>query len=133
MAIEKLFNVLVIGGVALGTQACKKKDISAEAEKANTVEVKEATAAPDAAKEEVEPAPDKVVEPSTPPSELSITPSSVLTVNSKGEKCEDICSGEGMSMTCADMCCWLQAVECCPNYSAPPSLDPVPEESKGEE
>ena len=44
-----------------------------------------------------------------------------MTVNSKGEQCSDICTEESSSeVICSDMCCWLMAVECCPNYIPPP-------------
>ena len=40
--------------------------------------------------------------------------------NSQGEKCEDVCEQESSGeLICSDMCCWLQAVECCPDYRPP--------------
>ena len=129
MAIEKLFNVLVIGGVAMGVQACKKKELKSADESANTINAEKAVTVPAELQKVVPSAAEKV---ETETLENSITldrfPSG-LEVNSKGEKCEDICSGEGVSTMCADMCCWLQATECCPNYSPP--VQPEAEESKG--
>ena len=105
MAIDKLFQVLVVGGVTLATQACAKKSTPPQIEPPR--------------------APDD--QPSAPesPEKLEMTPefpedSSRMLVNSKGEKCEDICSDrDAREVICSDMCCWLMAIECCPNYSPP--------------
>ena len=106
MAIDKLFQVLVVGGVTLGTQACAKKSNPPQIEPPITPENMGTTVE---ASEEVERIPERPGD------------SSRMLVNSKGEKCEDICSGdEGREMICSDMCCWLMAIECCPNYSPPP-------------
>ena len=44
-----------------------------------------------------------------------------METNSKGEKCEDICTEESSGeVICSEMCCWLMAVECCPDYRPPP-------------
>ena len=128
MAIEKLFNVLVIGGVALGTQACKKKDPNPLEKSPNASKVEEVTSEVATAKETA-PSAAETAEANTPGNELQLE--RIPAVNSKGEKCEEICSGEGISTMCADMCCWLQATECCPNYSPP--IPTEPEESKGAE
>ena len=105
MAIDKLFQVLVVGGVALGNQACGKKAPPEQAEP------------PASASEE---STSSVVE-----EEETIGPKyneeGVMIVNSKGEKCEDVCYGERSGEEiCSEMCCWLMAVECCSNYSPPP-------------
>ena len=107
MAIDKLFQVLVVGGVTLGTQACAKKGAPETAE-------------PTTPSEEV----DETTETNGIPVETEeIQPeNNRMLVNSNGDKCEDICtSEESGEVFCDDpevgnMCCWLMAVECCPNY-----------------
>ena len=114
MAIEKLFQALVVGGVTLGVQACASKqaknpDVPTQQEKEPQL------AAPEVVERPIEPA-----------------PRSLFTgTNSKGEKCEDICFGESSGEAiCSDMCCWLMAVECCPDYVAPPKDDSKSEEGE---
>ena len=92
MAIDKLFQALVVGGISLGTQACAKQTEPSTSE----------------------PAPPQEETRNTRPE------SKQMEVNSKGEKCEDICYEQGPDeMICSEMCCWLMAVECCPNYLPP--------------
>ena len=118
MAIEKLFQVLVVGGVTLGTQACASKQ--PQKSEAPTAQ-KEVTKTADANSEE---------KTSVEPSVAEPAPRSRFTGStSKGEKCEDICyeqsSGE---LICSEMCCWLTAVECCPNYVPIPKEEETPKE-----
>ena len=106
-AIDKLFQVLVVGGVTLGAQACAKKGAPETVEPTNTSEEAEESTETNEA-----PAESK---------DLNSDNSRTL-VNSNGDKCEDICtSEESGEVFCDDpevgnMCCWLMAVECCPNY-----------------
>ena len=105
MAIDKLFQVLVVGGVSLGIQACAK----------NT-EPKPAEPPPDTSKEVTTTS----VEEATSDGP-KYDDSGRMIVNSKGEKCEEVCSQESSGEEiCSEMCCWLMAVECCSNYSPPP-------------
>ena len=107
MAIDKLFQVLVVGGVTLGAQACAKKGTPETAEPTNTSEEAEESTETNELPVEAE----------------DLQPENSRTlVNSNGDKCEDICtSEESGEVFCDDpevgnMCCWLMAVECCPNY-----------------
>ena len=126
MAVEKLFQVLVVGGVTLGvacsTKQSKKTDASVQQENAIPA---------DSNKKEVERASTKAEERVERPTQRPQTPFS--GTNSAGEQCEDICyqetSGE---LICSEMCCWLTAVECCPDYRPPVEEEEV-ETPKDEE
>jgi hypothetical protein len=118
MAIDKLFQVLVVGGVALGNQACAKKGSPEIAEPVDSSE-QEADANENPETEETE--------------DLKTPRDSRMLENSNGEKCEDICDYEASGeVICSDMCCWLMAVECCPSYRGQ-VLEEEAEETQGSE
>ena len=112
MAIDKLCHALVLGGVSMGVQACTPK----KAQKKEPVETTETTTQDTSAK-------DASLEAQERPREAEdrLGPQWSMETNSKGEKCEDVCQQESSGeVICSDMCCWLQAVECCPDYRPPP-------------
>ena len=116
MAIEKLFHALVLGGVSMGVQACtpKKAQTKDPVETTETTTQETSTTSPKEASPEEE---------ATRPAESQERPVSKwgMEKNSKGEKCEDVCTQESSGeIICSEMCCWLQAVECCPDYRPPP-------------
>ncbi|MEC7984813.1 MAG: hypothetical protein VX278_06600 [Myxococcota bacterium] len=123
MAIEKLFQVLVVGGVSLGVQACASKQ--AKNSDAPTQQ-EDAVPKPTSTQEEAE-------DVAAPPRGESPDRGLFTGTNSKGEQCEDVCytqsSGENI---CSEMCCWLTAVECCPDYRPPVEEEETESPKEGE-
>ena len=119
MAIDKLFQALVVGGVSMGVQACTPKKVQKKDPVESSQTAQEAT--PSSIKDqEVQRSPDQELRPLAEPAERD-EPKWGMETNSKGEKCEDVCEQESSGeIICSEMCCWLQAVECCPDYRPPP-------------
>ena len=117
MAIDKLFHALVLGGVSMGVQACtSKKNPPVESSQSTEVTTPESSTS---TQEEKRPSEDVPLRPAEAEERLG-TPWG-MEKNSKGEKCEDVCNQESSGeVICSEMCCWLQAVECCPDYRPPP-------------
>lgn len=129
MAIDKLFHALVLGGVSMGVQACtpKKSQTKEPIETSSTEAVEKKTEEQEEdPKEKTEETSSSAVEEGEKNEIPEMRPIRTeredrMETNSKGEKCEDICTEESSGeVICSEMCCWLMAVECCPDYRPPP-------------
>ena len=129
MAIDKLFHALVLGGVSMGVQACTPKKSQTkepiETSSSEIVETKTEEKAEETPQEKTEETSSSAVEESETQEAPETLPAPTergkrMETNSKGEKCEDVCTEESSGeVICSDMCCWLMAVECCPDYRPP--------------
>ena len=130
MAIDKLFHALVLGGVSMGVQACTPKKSQTkepiETSSSESVDTQKEEKTEETPQEKTEETSSSAVEESGKIESQETLPAprerkNRMEINSKGEKCADVCTEESSGeVICSEMCCWLTAVECCPNYRPPP-------------